>query len=82
MHKKIKFFKNELLNMIKLTQFIKKFNGSFGPPYSSLCSIIYNMQIVFTISNAHNRQKLYIFENCTYTITYTLITICNCLSAS
>ena len=33
MHKKIKFFKNELLNMIKLTQFIKKFNGSFGPPY-------------------------------------------------
>ena len=36
MHKKIKFFKNELLNMIKLTQFIKKFNGSFGPPYPSL----------------------------------------------
>ena len=35
MHKKIKFFKNELLNMIKLTQFIKKFNGSFGPPYTS-----------------------------------------------
>ena len=34
MHKKIKFLKNELLNMIKLTQFIKKFNGSFGPPYS------------------------------------------------
>ena len=30
MHKKIKFFKNELLNMIKLTQFIKKFNGSFA----------------------------------------------------
>ena len=35
MHKKIKFFKNELLNMIKLTQFIKKFNGSFGPPYTT-----------------------------------------------
>ena len=34
MHKKIKFFKNELLNIIKLTQFIKKFNGIFGPPYS------------------------------------------------
>ena len=34
MHKKIKFFKNELLNMMKLTQFIKKFNGSFGPPYN------------------------------------------------
>ena len=38
MHKKIKFFKNELLNMIKLTQFIKKFNGSFGPPYPTLPS--------------------------------------------
>ena len=36
MHKKIKFFKNELLNMMKLTQFIKKFNGSFGPPYTTL----------------------------------------------
>ena len=36
MHKKIKFFKNELLNMIKLTQFIKKINGSFGPPYSEM----------------------------------------------
>ena len=44
--------------------------------------IICNMQIVFTISNTHNRQKLYIFENCTYTITYTLNAICNCLLAS
>ena len=29
MHKKIKFFKNELLNMIKLTQFIKKISWQF-----------------------------------------------------
>ena len=36
MHKQIKFFKNELLNMIKLIQFIKKFNGSFGPPYTCI----------------------------------------------
>ena len=47
MHKKIKFFKNELLNMIKLTQFIKKFNGSFGPPYSSTLPMFRDMFFIF-----------------------------------
>ena len=33
MHKKLNFLKMNCLNMIKVTQFIKKFNGSFGPLY-------------------------------------------------
>ena len=71
----VKIFSYTRFSYVKIT--LKIWN-----PKLLFMSIICNRQIVFTISNTHNRQKLYIFENCTCTITYTLNTICNCLSAS